>query len=617
MGGVYSTIGRLATEGLENLTAKVGSKIASSPIAKDFAQKVGQKVEAAGAKVSGIVEPTLYRGMFQDARSFAEHPAANDLYNIIQNEYKPKVNQEIARKVNQATSSFGPKPSTQNIIRNAHKDVSDQVFGPNRVMIQGVLKKVEADSGKNKSDILADHLNIILKEAEMQSGHKQGLSQFNVDMARKDVEGNEGIHTPTTPFKHRNDAEEISGNFRAMLAHGAAPIHAITAGLNILQEDGLQNLVKTLNNIWGPGSEAKKAQILASNQISELVLAPYREQEKFEAGIIHSFAPNSVGEFVHRNMYIPGIQATRRQTLFAGASAGKLMAEEAAAKLAKGNDKWANVAFKELDIDPAKIARQGFQLLPEDIDKAYYHGANNRVFLDPYDKTPSFWRQSPLWRSMKAFTGYVTQQQNIQRRIFMKQYRQGDFVGIARNMATLSLVFPLVGSLLYEFDRIRNGEDKGRYGAALKARVEATPAGQLYNLATGQEDPANMAKTINNTIDMFGRLGVWGATTSYVRGANRASLAEHFLPPELNMAVQLGQDAIKATQSDKRHPDAATPFKRDILSDIPSLGAGTFASHEIYPTKAERDSGKIKKSRRSRKVQEETTNPFRSNDFSY
>ena len=72
-----------------------------------------------------------------------------------------------------------------------------------------------------------------------------------------------------------------------------------------------------------------------------------------------------------------------------------------------------------------------------------------------------------------------------------------------------------------------------------------------------------------NSIDMITRLGVLGNTWGYMRGADRAHLANRFIPPEVNMAFQGFEDADKALHYDEAHPHAADYLGRDILSDIP------------------------------------------------
>lgn len=612
MGGFYSDIARLASEGVADASAKIGAKIGSSRLGGT----IGARVASMGDDFSKSIESGLYKKVFAPQRAFEDNPYAKDIWTDYNNTYKPKVNKYISEGTQVAKATGSTKP-VEDIYRDAHKKASLETFGPNRVTIQSMLKHVEKTQGKNRADILADHFNIEFKEEQMKTGNKAGLSGFDADM-RKSVDGGSGFETPPSPYKGRKGYENTISSLRATLAYKAAPIHMANTLLNVATNDGLVALGKTLNQVWNPSNRAgAEQQLLASNAISELWMNPYREKAKFDAGVISKYAPGSVGEFLHRNMFIPGMSAVRHESIMMGAQSGKLMAEEAVQHLQAGNEKWALPALHDLGLDANKIKRNNFQLDQEDIDKAFYHGANNRVFLDPYDATPTFWKQSPLWRSMKAFTGYITKQSAFERNTIMRQYRQGDFIGIARNIALKSLVYPIVGSTIYEFDRLLSGEDWDDPAKHYENRIEATPAGVAVDLLTGRNEAVNSAKTAMNTIDMLGRLGVWGGTTGYIRGMNRANLAQHILPPEVNVGVQLAQDSIKAAHYDSdKHKGNLEPLERDLLSDMPSLGLGAIASHKLVPTRAEQNAGKLKKFHRQKRAVE-SSNPLNATDFKY
>jgi hypothetical protein len=599
MGGIYSAVAEMAGGAAEKVASTFGSKVAP---------EIGEHIE------NGI-----YKGLFNPERSFAEHPYAAQVYHDIRNVYNPKIETEtsqIAKKW-QATGQHPitgqPTPLDLGVVHGiAKKNAYEHTFGPHGVVLQDMLKHVQADSGKNKSDVLADHLNVMFQEAPLKAGPNKGKSAFDIDMAR----GKEaGYDTPASPYKTRSPLEGGFGRVRRLLAFKAAPIHAASTGINMVNDAGLFNTYKTLRDIWGPSRQGTISRILASDAISEAYTQPIREHQAYIAAkqknLFFKHAPGGIGEFVHRNMYIPGLNFVRRESLYAGANLGHLMAQEAAARLQAGDKKWALPALKEFDIDPAKLAQQGYQLAPEDIQKAYYHGANNKVFLHPYDDTPTFWRQSPLWRSAKAFTGYITKQSSLERRVVKRQFAQGDYLALGRNIALKSLVVPLVGSSIYEMDRLASGEDWDDPQSHLLNRYDATPMGQMVDPIVGRENGASMAKTTMNTIDMITRLGTFGNVTGYVRGMNRADLVERFMPPEANMAFQGLQDADKAIHYDSAHPGAAKPFGRDLLSDLIPYG-GNILSHQLLPTKKEEDVNKIHRFRRS-KPKPESGNPFNYN----
>jgi len=595
MGGFSEAIGKIAAEGLEDVGSKITSKIAE------------------------VAPEISLRGLFSPERAFEQaNPYAKELYHDHVTEYVPKKSEYESKIANglknpinahpsvrgaistlDPTGKLGPanKVPVSEISKHASKMASDEVYGPNRIAIQDMLRYTINNQGQQTADILSDHYNVMFQEAAPKYG---GKSQFGKDMAGAGGDDEKGIQTPLSPYKIKGKWEKFVQPFRQALAYKAAVIHAGVAGGNLTSEYGYTNMLKAVNQLYGP--EHQIDNLLASNAISELTIAPLREKQAFENGVIHKFAPGGVGEFIHQNFLIPGLAPVRRQSIAMGAQGGKLVAEEAAYRLSKGDSQYAIQALKRLNIDPAKVIDQGYKLHPEDINKAYYHGANNTVFLNPYDKTPTFWRQSPLFRSMKAYSGYITQQGAFMRGLLLHQMRSGDTLGLARTIANWGLMAPLVAATIVEFDRITVGEDHegGIAGMAkhLENRYKATPAGRIASALTGSKAASN-PDSVYNTIYLLGTLGAWGNITGYIRGANRSSLVGRFMPPEARMAEQGLEDVVKASGRDSKHPKAAEPLGRDLLSDIPSYGLGTQASHIIFPTEKEAAKNKSHRPRRT------------------
>jgi hypothetical protein len=488
-----------------------------------FAGAVGDLVGGAAEKLFGksageTAEAGVFRGVFKEADSFAQHPYAAKIYDDYQKVYRPAL-EKASSQIGEQSQKAGVAKSQAMIAREAHQMASDSTFGKNQVRIQSMLKAAKTQKSVAYANTLSDNLNVMFKSNQIQEGPAAGLSTFDVNMRRatKDAAGNkiEGFETPPSKYRGRHAAEDATSGMRATLAFKAAPVHAATALLNVASDAGLGNLAKTLGTIWGPGREAAIAQLKSSNAISEFTLDEMKQHEAFTKGFISKYAPGSAGEFIHRNMYIPGMHAVRRESLLFAAQSGKYMAQEAAERLKVGDEKFALPAMKQLGLDANKIKRNNFQLDPDDISKAFYHGANNRVFLNPYDKTPSFWRQSPLWRSVNAFHGYVQSQSTFERQLIQRQWAQGDFIGIARNLAFKALVYPNVGAALYEFDRYLGGEDHDNPMQHLGLREEYTPSGQIYDAIIGKNAAKAVARTSLNTLNTLARIGVWGSTSGY------------------------------------------------------------------------------------------------------
>jgi hypothetical protein len=179
------------------------------------------------------------------------------------------------------------------------------------------------------------------------------------------------------------------------------------------------------------------------------------------------------------------------------------------------------------------------------------------------------------------------------------------------------MAFPVLGASIYESERLLTGNDWDNPGEHLANRLEATPAGHVYDAVTGRQNAASAARTAMNTIDSLSHIAAFGVATGYTRGAARSNLAGQMAGPFLNMLFQGGQDVLKAAHKDINHPDAADAFYRDLLTDPSPYGIGGMVAHRVLPTKAEQNANKPKKFRMSRKVKADSWNPLNSNDFKY
>jgi hypothetical protein len=603
MGGFSNTIANFARETIENTGAKLATKF-------------GPGIAASAHDLSEKVESGLYHAVFKPEAAFKDIPAANKLWEAYKGPYKELVNKHTAEGVSLAIKTGSNQPIHE-IESEARKKASDAVFGPKHQVIQGVLKHVEKTVSKNRADIISDHLNILFNEAPIKGGPNEGKSSFDVDMRGSKKNPDAGFAGPTSKYRDSSESfiEKTAKVHQAILAYKAAIPH-LASNLNILISDGFSTYAKALATNFGPGRKAAEAMVLSSNALSEVWVNGYREKQAFEAGIIHQFAPGSVGEFIHRNMYIPGMQRVRYETLMMSAHASKFAAEHAIEELKAGNTRYALPMFKELGLDHNKIAAQGYQLAPDDIQKVYYHGTDTRAFLSQKDNRSIISQRSPIFRIAGAFHNYVASQSKFLRATFKRQYEQGDFVGIGRNIALLSMAFPVLGATIYESERLLSGNDWDDPAGHLEKRVEATPAGMAYDAVTGKNNATSGAQAALATIENLSHLASFGVATGYIRGATRSHLANQILGPDANMLVQGLEDVQKALHTSNKKPDAWKPLARDIMSDTPSLGLGQIAAHRLLPTKTEEARGKPKKFRRSRPKPEDN-NPFNATDFKY
>lgn len=598
-----------------------------------FAHAFGELIEKGTQKLATeAVEHGVYRGIFADHRAFADIPAAKALWDAHTKEVLPRINKYTSEAAEtQLKLPSNLRQPSHKIESTATQRAMSEVYGPHNEAIQSVIHHVKNNHGENRAQVLSDILNILYKQEKLDptsytgSNPKyakylvdnEGLSSLDVDLRRK---GNNQVFTKPSKYERSSDRANKFSKVRQLIAYGAAVPHALGgAHLGIATDAGLMHAVRAFNDAFGPGSAAKESALLASNVVSEFKITELKQEEAFRAGKISQYAPGSVGQFIHRNMLQPGMPFTRRQNLKMGAFAGKNWAEEAAQNLAHGKRvEYSRYVLKTLGIDEAKIATQKFQLAPEDIDKAYYHGANHFSYLGAKTNTPSFWKQSPWLRATNAYMGYVANQSAFERRVMQAQISRGDMLGLARNLAIKSIAYPVIGATIYEIAKLRLGMDWDDPWQHYKNNAEDTPAGLLLSKLTGQdriqEDNLEM---LNHTIEMMSHVGAFGQMTSVIRDTNRSELGRKFYPPEANMAIQVGEDAFKAGHVDSNHPHAADPLGRDVINDtLLPFGAGQILSHMILPTKKEQDKNKYHRFKRT-KAKQQTLNPFNAADFNH
>lgn len=597
-----------------------------------FAHALGDVVEKVGQKVANeAIEHGVYRGLFADHRAFQDIPAAKALWDAHTNEVLPRINKYASSAADAQLKLPSAARTPAHVLEStATRRAMKEVYGPHLEAIQGVIYHAKQTVGEHRAQVLSDTLNILYKQERADPTSytgtntkyakyltdNEGLSPIDVALRRK---GNNQVFTKPSKYEIGSKNATRFGKIRQLIAYGAAVPHSVTATLNTATEAGIMHAVRAFNDSFGPGSAAKESALLTSNAISEFKITELKQDEAFNSGVIKKFAPNSVGEFLHRNFLQPGMPFVRRQNLKLGAFAGKNWAEEAAQNLARNKRiDYSRFVLKKLGLDEAKIASQRFQLMPDDIEKAYYHGANNFAFLGAKTKTPSFWRQSPWLRATNAYMGSVANQAAFERNVMHSQIARGDMLGLARNLAIKTIAYPVIGATIYEIAKLRLGMDWDDPIGHYENNTMDTPAGLLIEKMTGQdriqEDNFEM---LNHSIEMMSHVGAFGQLTSVIRDTNRSELGRKFYPPEANMGIQLFEDSMKAAHYDSNHEHAADPLGRDVINDaILPFGAGQILSHMVFPTKKERDKNKYKRYKHS-KTRQQSLNPFNAADFNH
>jgi hypothetical protein len=344
----------------------------------------------------------------------------------------------------------------------------------------------------------------------------------------------------------------------------------------------LSSNLKALNDIYSPSKfENVKQQLIAQNGLGHLALTEQEQMWNFNKGIISKFAPNSIGEFLHKNFLLPGMSYVRSFNMVHSSLVGKYEAEHAAqAVLAGGKartygaNKLAEFGINWKDV----LQNNGLTQDQTRIAMARMVQMNN--FVESTGARARFTVTSPWGRTLTMFHQYAIMEGNlITKRLADSLTRKHDPLMTAQILTTIGLVFPTAGFAV-------NNVIKGMTGRE-NHPVDAF-ATQEKNYLEG--------KDFGDALLMIGRMGAGGIWYDYTNAATKNKLAEAALGPVVNAGIELGTDSLKAVEAGGPHK--ADQFKRDLLRDIPSYGYGARLAHELYPTQAQRDAAKPMTSRR-------------------
>jgi hypothetical protein len=202
---IYGTLGR----GLERAFAVAfGRVICDNPFFQKYEWWIVGCVIGLPALWMATKEMLKPQCIFQNAG-----PAAKDLWQVHETQFVPKQNQiesAVAKAVKHPSAPVHPtiKPIINELVKKHGANIptgaihkasmdaaSEQVYGPNRALIQGVLKYI-AKTDTKKADMIFDAYQVIFEEEIPERG---GFTQFSKDMAIKRY-GEEGYRTANYPY---------------------------------------------------------------------------------------------------------------------------------------------------------------------------------------------------------------------------------------------------------------------------------------------------------------------------------------------------------------------------------------------------------------------------------
>lgn len=540
-------------------------------------------------KVAGTKPAEGFLGDVEHVFSFnsqATGKSGQVLRDSVEKSLYPEHDRILSVKTQQAKQA-GTIVNPRQLQSDAMHEAADNVYGTKRENLARIMYAVRAEHGDAKVTQLTDYMGIILHEQKYTlPGTAQETSKTASLLAKSPQLTDLGLKFKASPYHAMTGTEQAVNRYTtATLAPYVALWHGPQAILNSGFNAHLSSMVKALGDVYSPSTfENTKQQLLAQNGLGHLMLDEQTQLWNFKKGLINKFAPNSIGEFLHKNYLLPGMSYVRSFNMVYSSAVGKYEAEHAAqAVLAGGkNMKYGANKLADLGINWKEVvANNGLTPDHTRVAMARMNQLNN--FMESSGARSRFTVTSPWGRTLTMFHQYATMEGNlITKRIADSLQRKHDPLQTLQILTTLGLAFPTAGFFI-------NNVVKGMTGR------EEHPVDAFST----EEKNYLEGKDFGDALLMIGRMGAGGVWYDYANAATRNKLAEAALGPVANAGIELGTDAYKASPlSPGGSEHKADQFKRDLLRDTPSYGYGARLAHELYPTQAQRNAAKPMTSRR-------------------
>ena len=526
----------------------------------DLAEKAAPKLGPLGDLALKTMEHTFGLESVLTGKSGA---AITDHLKMFQSE--KAIGRSVANQQALATAKSGgvlAKPA--DIATQVTKAARTKVFGGKDEVLAGLVKAVEHEHGYTKAQLVTDHLGTYFHEQEYPGG-----STLQQNLNRNPINKDSGTRYTSSNYTAPTSGEQfLKHGFTAGLAFKAGLAHT-TTNLNMLMDQSLASYGKSLKYMFGDNYKGAKAQLAVTGGLGHLFETEYNQLYAIRTGAITKYIPGSFGEFISKNFLIPGMDAVRNRNMVMAAMQGKFVAEESAAKLLHGTPEQARIAaidLQHLRIDPAEVRSRG--LLPEHIQHAQSQNAQNTLHLDQGLSKSDWGQNTAIGRLTTMYHSYGVMQAKFMANTIKKEMlEKHDPMSIIKLITTMGVIAPAAGNAIYSLEQQWAGKEHGQFLEKL-----------------GQREKVLLdARQLGERIDAITHIAGFGILSTYSRAASRSHLATQMMGPVLNSGIELGQDTLKAATGTAKW----TPVARDLLHDIPSVGATGWLAHKYFPTAAE------------------------------
>lgn len=475
------------------------------------------------------------------------------------------------------------QPEPHLLRTQAVQKAREDVYGSKHQNLAVALHKIRQEHGvfgDEKAKEIADHMSIFFHDKAYDLTDKQGRKIGETSQLTKDLSSYKmfkGINFPVSKYAPPTKLEKVGRSVATgAFAYKAAAAHGVQGFLNSMANARASSQIKAMGELFGKGYPAAKAQLIASHAAGDLYFREYAQMWNYRGGFLSKYLPDSVGEFIHKNYMIPGITAARNINMIYSGLVGKYEAQYAAHAMVNGMEKRGSQALSLLGLDYRNIQARGGVLTKAEQEQAMRYMIDNNMFRDRESARTKFSASSPFGRLFTIFHNYT----NMQSRLIFESTRRNlfqlhDLPMFFQQLAALAVVVPTVGNAIYSIDQAWTGKNE-----------------HPFDNFVGREKAIYSGHGAAEILESIGHMGGFGFAYGTVQAAGRQRLANYILGAPVSAGIELGEDATKGIHNTPEHPHQADQFYRDILHDIPSMGAGGWLANKYLPTRAQRDANR-------------------------
>lgn len=486
-----------------------------------------------------------------------------------------------------------PKPLVDPNEMHSHamKTARANIWGSKDQIAQTLLTAAAKQGGNNHAQILSSHLMVSLHDtAPPGTGLATMAHNFRTNNAVKGAETN-FTALDTQPYKAPNAFERVIKKYSNIIFAGkAAGPHSTNFMMNTLNNSIKSSMEGMLATLPINGNyENSKLFLEMMGAMPEFINTEYKQIHAYQSSWLkgqvdkHKWIPGSMGELIHRNFSMPGLSAVRRVNLVNSAMVNKYELEDLANMLMKSKDpRLAEIKLTQRGLNPDKIRSQNGFLNPEDYSTGIFKSVNEDMGLTGSLHRTNFSQATMRGRMAFQFHSAITKMAKTVHDGYMHDFKNRDYVGLARRTAILSLAFPEFGNGINFVEDVWGGKGVDNSWSEYKERE-----GKMW----GSHGPINV---IAERIFAMAHMGVTGTSINYARSLGRNQLAKQITGPLVSSGFEIIQDGITAWHTDAQHPNRGDQLERDLIrASLPAWISGIVA-HNAVPNKEERDRNKPK-----------------------